>query len=399
MATFIFKRKEYVAPLLIAGANVAGGALGFMGNSKSAEAQKEAIEAQKEQNLGVKAQYQKPIEIPEKKGLFSDPKNFSVLGLAKGIGSGLVQVAKANKKTLVNSAKTGAVMAGGLYGVNKVANAINKSNEGEYNGMSTGKKVATGIGATAAGAIAYDKMKKAPQKALDTANKSYQSATSAYTNAIKNKSQNMAEQALVNKQKATSGIEAAKNKLANFSKPKALGKAALVTAGIAGTAYLGNKLLKNRSEKVKAQQSEYSEPLEQRQYSPGFVKLGLTAGKYAINAIKGTKGAWGKAGQAAKLSGQRMLDKGSNFMSLGLANNKSTNTMLDAVAKNSGSTVNNFINNHKTAARNITKVGLAGAGIKATDMAFNAGQKVANKAIGTVDSDYKNTLKEQNQQN
>lgn len=94
-----------------------------------------------------------------------------------------------------------------------------------------------------------------------------------------------------------------------------------------------------------------------------------------------------------------MLDKGSNFMSLGLANNKSTNTMLDAVAKNSGSTVNNFINNHKTAARNITKVGLAGAGIKATDMAFNAGQKVANKAIGTVDSDYKNTLKEQNQQN
>ena len=32
MATFIFKRKEYVAPLLIAGANVAGGALGFMVN-------------------------------------------------------------------------------------------------------------------------------------------------------------------------------------------------------------------------------------------------------------------------------------------------------------------------------------------------------------------------------
>lgn len=331
--------------------------------------------------------------------------------IAKGVGKGLWEWGKNNKKSLGGLVTFGAGTAGVTYGVNRYQRKKAEVNSGqrEANGLSTGEKAA--IGATAAGAGAYTAYRTGIShdnkvKALkDTYNKSqsiYQEAINKAKNINPNEAadkfgrsganqishfNNIAKKANADKMKAAADLAKTNSKkLGGLVSNKAwkMGRNGLLVGGaITAAGMLANNSLKQKNNSMAA---------------VGRLASRALNGKTVGQAIK--SGEWSNLGKAAGTyvtQGAKSVTKGiSNFLTPG---KNGASGIVSSVANNLnkqgeyGQKAANFIRNHKTAAGLIT----AGTIGSATYGVTNAiGEKSVNTIADTLDKKTSNFVKYKN---
>lgn len=339
---------------------------------------------------------------PTVENAFVTEKKYSVgqavTQVSKGVGKGLLNYSKKNKKAIVGSAKFGAGMTAGIYGLNKYAKASGDIHSGdrEYKGPSDKTKAIIGVGSVAAGAEtvrssmsnAANRRKELPgiiSKEMELKDKALKGVANAKSSGEKYLNSNIVKG-------ASNRASTASNELKNLNKVSKLGvksstlksgvKGLAVTGALLGTAALANKKLKSTQKKVD----------EQKNYS--FAAVGRV-GKYALSQGKYAKAAGTYIGGGTK----QLIKSAGDFMSPG---KNSGNQIFGSITKSLkeqgeyGKKAADRMNKMSSTGKTLTKSGLAlGTGALVYDQSFKAGDKAAKGVIRTVDKDSYNYMKKQ----
>lgn len=367
---------------------------------------------------------------------YSEPiqKSYGVIQAIKevgtGVGKGIWNYAKQNKKAALGMAGFGAGLAGLGYATNRIQRQKAENEEGTRttDGMSTGGKIVAG--ATAIGSAGY---------AAHSAGKSWNNQMTAAQD-VANKRTTMtggnvkydpkkhseffkgmrtevrdADNKIVkgadgkSVMRTQTSIEKAQNKINKLNNKSFLGlkgktatmakKGALVGGLMATAGIAANSMLKQ----PKKHENAYSE-LEQREYA-GFFAMGKRVGTSVYNnAMKSAgpnAGVWDKTKAMAKgigaginVGSRKLGRSASNFMSLGSNGARDlTNNMRKGLESTGsyGKKAADFIGRHKTGTM---IAGAATVGTAGFNIANTAGEKPVN-ALASLD---KKTTQFKNQQ-
>lgn len=387
--TFILKRKNYALPAIAAiGSKIAGsGAMKTagtaVGGAMTIQDVKSTVEDREDKQ---EFDYTKnPNQNQPQQSNFSAGQ--AIKEVATGVGKGIFNYAKKNKKSLGGLAAFGGSLAAGSYGMNRIQRqrAEIDAGEREANGMSTGGKLVAGATALGTGAYLANKAGKSHDKtAADLSKKAAQEGRLA--NELSSKGQNKA--ADLAKGRATTATENLnkmnRKRLGGLVSNRSfkMGRNALIGGGlVAGAGLLANSMLKDKR----------NSEIDQKEYSWAAVgrviksKLGHTSGGTAKtwdlikqNATQGKEG-WNRIGQAAgtaiKAGSKQAAKTVSNFLTVGKGGASQLTKDVTNSLKNQGEygkKAADFINKHKTAAG---VVGAATVGTAGFQLANAAGEK------------------------
>lgn len=298
--------------------------------------------------------------------------------IGTGVGKGLFDYAKQNKKTIGSMAKFGAGAAGLGYGTSRFMRRKAEEDAGitNTNGLTTGEKVATGVGTVGLGYLGYKSGVNSFNKNVANATKNadkyskYVSRLEALGvtgegNRARDKALNKARSLVESNTKDLNKLKDGK-KILGMSRSTFKGvKRGAIGAGLAlGAGLVTNKLLKKKKT-----------PEEQKSYS--FLS---SIGKYAKNGFN----AMLKSGKAGKDSAKLFKDQNRNI-ARGVENffmfgNNGVRSMNNALMKNLraqgkyGEKAANFINRHRTLTGAAGAAAVGGVG-------YTAASKIGEKPV------------------
>lgn len=381
-STFILKRKSYNSPNssfdFLNGQKVKGegfikgsarslvtspiGAVGMVTNSAN-NAIKDTLNDYKD----VAENY-----TPTVQNSFVQPKNYSVVQagreISTGLGKGLFNWGKSNKKSLTNISKFGAAIGAGTYGVNRLQRQKAEIDRGEREatGMSTGGKVIAAGSAVGTGALVARSTGKSHDKAVTKATERLAKDKALLGEANSKGLTKIADKANKNIAAGTENLEKLNGKkLGTSRKAMKMGRNGLLAGGaIAGAGLLANSMLKQKENSLKA---------------AGILAKRVLGGKSVTqNLREGNIGTVGKAAGTYLSGAGKSLVKGvSNFLTPGKSGAKGVVNSIGKSLKEQGEygkKAADFIGKHKTTASLV-----AAGGVGST--AFNLANKVGEKPV------------------
>lgn len=351
---------------------------------------------------------------PTVKNAYLSDKSYSVGQAIKqvgtGIGKGIVDYTKNNKKSLGGLAAFGGTLAAGSYGMNRLQRqrAEIDAGEREATGMSTGGKVVAGTASLGTAAYLAHKAGKSHDKtAADLTKSIADNKAGAARNAAEGFNKR-ATQLTKRAAKSTEDLNKLNRKRLGglvSNRSFKMGRNALIGGGLmAGAGLLANSMLKDKN----------NSEIGQKNYTFAAVgrmaKMALGEGlknKPARNTVGGLikqnikEGNWSNLGKAAgiyaKKGGEQVVRAASNFLTVGKGG---ADELTRSISKNLanqgeyGKKAASFINRHKTASG---LVGAATVGTAGFGLANAAGEKPVN-ALAKLDKKTDQFVKNQQAQ-
>lgn len=384
-STFILKRKNYNSPNssfdFLNGQKVKGegfikgsarslvtspiGAVGMVAGSAN-NAVKDTLNDYKD----VAENY-----TPTVQNSFVQPKNYSVVQagkeIATGIGKGVFNWGKSNKKSLASISKFGAALGAGTYGVNRLQRQKAEVDRGdrEATGMSTGGKAIAAGTAVGTGALVAKATGKSHDKAVTKVTEQLAKDKALLNEANSKGLTKISEKANKNIAEGTKNLEKLSGKRLGISKKAMkMGRNGLLAGGVlAGAGLLANSMLKQKENSLKA---------------AGLLAKRVLGGKSVTqNLREGNIGTVGKAAGTYLSGASKSLVKGaSNFFTPGKSGAKG---VVNSVGKSLreqgeyGKKAADLIGRHKTAA-GLVAVGGVGS------TSFNLANKIGEKPVELV---------------
>ena len=309
---------------------------------------------------------------PTVQNSFVQPKNYSVVQagkeIATGIGKGVFNWGKSNKKSLAGISKFGAALGAGTYGVNRLQRQKAEIDRGEREatGMSTGGKVIAAGTAVGTGALVARSTGKSHDKAVTKATEQLAKDKALLNEANSKGLTKIADKANKSIAEGTKNLEKLNGKKLGISKKAMkMGRNGLLVGGtIAGAGLLANSMLKQKENSLKA---------------AGVLAKRVLGGKSVTqNLREGNIGTVGKAaGTYLSGAGKSLVKGASNFFTPGKSGAKG---VVNSVGKSLreqgeyGKKAADFMGRHKTTAGLVAAGGVGGT-------AFNLANKVGEKPV------------------
>lgn len=349
---------------------------------------------------------------PTVKNAYLSDKSYSIGQAVKeigaGLGKGIWNYTKKNKKELGGMALLGGTLAAGSYGMNRLQRqrAEIEAGEREANGMSTGGKVIAGATALGTGAYLAHKTGKSHDKEVADFTKSISEDKAS---AARNRAEGFGKRAAQLESRAAKTAKELnktnKRRLGGLVSNRTfkMGRNALIGGGImAGAGLLANSMLKDKANSETDQKS-YSFAgvgrLAKITLGKGLKNRPKTVGGLLVENIK--QGNWGNIGRAAgvyaKKGGEELVNVASNLGTLGKDGAKG---LVKDVTKSLesqgqyGKKAADFINRHKTASG---AVGAATVGTAGFGLSNAVGEKSVN-ALTKLDKKTNKFIKDQQAQ-
>lgn len=359
--TFIIKRKNYAIPAIVSsvggiltGPRVATGMTvgGSVMDAKSTVSDREDKEEFDYINPSQK-QYGAIQAVKE---------------VGTGVGKGLLNWGKNNKKSMKSLVGFGAAMGAGTYGINRIQRqkAEIESGEREANGMSTRGKVATGAAALGTGGYVAYNSGKSHSNALNKANERLTQSNKLLEEANKkglSKISDKASKDIASNKAVIDNLN--KTKLGMSNKAFKMTRNGLLTGGIiAGAGLLANNTLKQKNNSVFGAASKLANR--------------ALGGKSLGKAV--SDGDWKNIGKAAGAYVNSGVKSVSNFLTPGKGGASSVVRSVEGSLKKQGEygkKAADFLSRHRTAA-GVATAATVGTGV------FNVTNSIGEKGVSAV---------------